>query len=120
MADLTDKKEDKLNIAFPQIDPSLIDKKLSANPAKYVSKQKTLSESLAIVNVDFARIGKMIELLWGSQELQTKLESMVRMDRPERQGFPVPVGLALMNIYIIHMEEFHFEPKGIWTKTWEL
>jgi hypothetical protein len=66
--------------------------------------------AMEVVKKEYPRIHKMIEVCWGSEELQQKLTNLLQMDDPNREGFPMHVTEALMIIQEIHMDEFEFDP----------
>ncbi|AOY00073.1 hypothetical protein BJP62_06195 [Jeongeupia sp. USM3] len=52
----------------------------------------------------FPRIANRLAELWGTDAINGYLESLMIMDRPDRQGFPPEIGLELMSFGIAHDE----------------
>jgi hypothetical protein len=61
-----------------------------------------IAPEVKLVHEQFPRVGAKIATMWGSVELQRYLGETIFDARGDRQGFPQPVIMALMNIYRFH------------------
>ena len=72
---------------------------------------------IGVVKSSFPHIAKIITLLWGNQECHDYLHKLFTETRDgKRQGFPLPVFVALNSLMLQHQVEFpqFIPPKDIW------
>lgn len=64
----------------------------------------------------YPRIANRLVELWGSEAINEYLESLMIMDRPDRQGFPAEIGMELMTFGNAHDEIMRkpADTDGIW------
>lgn len=65
-------------------------------------KKDILNTNLLVIYKSFERIGKALELRWGDKEFQPYMNSLLGVGRPSRQGFPIDVLEALINLQQLH------------------
>ena len=68
----------------------------------------------AVIDSNFPKIAKAIELMWGHPELDAYLSKLIIDERGGRQGFPHEVARALIALHFQHREQFHFTDNGMW------
>ena len=74
----------------------------------------TVEELIWIVNAQYPRIGKQIELFWGHPEMEDKFSEWLVDRRGNRKGFSPETTSALVSLSKIHGEAFTFEEKKTW------
>ncbi|WP_189462157.1 ankyrin repeat domain-containing protein [Jeongeupia chitinilytica] len=64
----------------------------------------------------FPRIANRLVELWGTDAMSGYLESLMIMDRPDRQGFPPEIGMELMSFGNAHDDILHrpAAEAGVW------
>lgn len=67
-----------------------------------------------VIDSNFPKIAKAIELMWGHPELDAYLSKLIIDERGGRQGFPQDVARALMALHLQHREQFRFTDNGMW------
>lgn len=65
-----------------------------------------VAPDLAVVRQHFPNVSEKIGKLWGSEMLQEYLGKTIFDERGGRQGFPVPVVMALERIFENHSKLF--------------
>ncbi len=75
-----------------------------------------LKPAFSLIQGQFPKVGEKIALMWGTVGLQEYLTKTIFDERGGRQGFPMPVVSALMQLH-----EYHdtLIPKVASTDTWE-
>lgn len=75
-----------------------------------------LKPDLSLVLQNFPNVGEKIGQMWGSTDLQDYLNKTIFDERGGRQGFPVPVVMALERIFENHSKLF---PQGVPDPFWD-
>ena len=65
-----------------------------------------LNKNLLIIHESFPRIGNALEVFWSEPEFSPYINKLVSVDRPDRQGFPFEIVVALTELQILHDELF--------------
>jgi hypothetical protein len=81
-----------------------------------VAMPAALKSDLSLILESFPNVGEKIGKLWGSEVLQEYLSKTIFDERGGRQGFPVPVVMALERIFESHSKLF---PQGIPDPFWD-
>lgn len=89
----------KIKIAVPQAPPALV-------------IPKGIPPHASIIWEKYPRIGEKISLMWGYVELQKYLSDIICDERGGRQGFPVPVMTALLEVHRRHARIVPEDNKG--------
>ena len=76
----------------------------------------TLKPELLLILQSFPRVAEQISRLWGSIDLQDYLNKTIFDERGGRQGFPVPVVMAMERIFENHSKLF---PQKIEDPFWD-
>lgn len=66
----------------------------------------TLKPDLSLILQSFPNVGEKISALWGSTDLQDYLNKTIFDERGGRQGFPVPIVMALERVFENHSKLF--------------
>jgi hypothetical protein len=66
----------------------------------------------ALIKRDFPRVAVVIEMLWGTPELDRYLEKWIVTARDDREGFPKPVLETLLTLFNQHSNQFKFAHPG--------
>ena len=69
---------------------------------------------MEVLQEGYPRIAKQIELLWGTRELQERFTHWIVTDHEGRQGWPVEVTAALIQLSNMHAERFSFDGEIKW------
>jgi hypothetical protein len=75
-----------------------------------------LKPELLLILQSFPRVAEEISRLWGTIDLQDYLNQTIFDERGGRQGFPVPVVMALERIFEDHSKLF---PQAIEDPFWD-
>lgn len=65
-------------------------------------------QTIDLVEQKYARIWRMVTVMWGTLELHRKLQEILYIDTEGRAGFSFDVVAVLMRLHDIHMAEFGF------------
>jgi hypothetical protein len=91
--------------AFPQL---LADEAIKPAPER---KRAVVEEHpFIIIEREYPRVAKAIEMTWGHRELDDYLQKLIISDRGGRDGFPQQVLAALMKLSKQHASQFNFFP----------
>lgn len=74
-----------------------------------------LKPDLLLVLQSFPKVAEQISRLWGSGDLHDYLKKTLFDERGGRQGFPVPIEMALERIFENHNKQF---PHGVSDPFW--
>jgi hypothetical protein len=69
-----------------------------------------------LINNEYPVIGKRIEMLWGSAELQKYLNDLIYDDRGDREGFPRHIAAAILRLHRIHGKLVSEDHRNVWVK----
>jgi len=67
-----------------------------------------------MIKNEYPVIGKRIEMLWGSAELQGYLNDLIYDHRGDREGFPRHIAAAILRIHRMHGKLVSEDHKNVW------
>jgi hypothetical protein len=99
--------------------PSLNDSPLWA--ADYQAPQQPAAHHippLLVIQEHHPRIAKVVEMLWGTREMDEYFRQLVIDDRRDRIGFPPEILTAILRLSADHASRFKFHLQEVSTDPW--
>lgn len=79
-----------------------------------LSKRAIHREPLDVIRMEYPRIYDHIRLLWGTQEMQDRFARWLLCDQEGRNGWPVHISAALIELEDLHARTFQLEAQPKW------
>lgn len=68
-----------------------------------------------LIAAQYPHVANAIMLFWGDKEFDAVMHKFLHDTRDgKRQGFPTPVGAALLRLSMLHHKTFPSEDKDVW------